>query len=58
VLELVGLTEVGHERVGGFSLEVRQRLGIASALLDEREVLILHEPVNGLGPDGSSGSGT
>jgi ABC-2 type transport system ATP-binding protein len=48
VLEQVGLTSVAHKRVGGFSLGMRQRLGIAGALLGDPAVVLLDEPVNGL----------
>jgi ABC-2 type transport system ATP-binding protein len=52
VLELVGLAEAAHRRVGGFSLGMAQRLGIAAALLGDPPVVLLDEPVNGLDPEG------
>ena len=52
VITLTGLERVANKRVGGFSLGMGQRLGIAAALLGDPSVVILDEPVNGLDPDG------
>jgi ABC-2 type transport system ATP-binding protein len=52
VIELAGLGSVANKRVGGFSLGMGQRLGIAAALLGDPQTVILDEPINGLDPEG------
>ncbi|HIZ34181.1 MAG TPA: ATP-binding cassette domain-containing protein [Candidatus Ruania gallistercoris] len=52
VIEMTGLGAVASKRVGGFSLGMGQRLGIAAAMLGDPRTLILDEPVNGLDPEG------
>ncbi len=52
VLEVVGIDSVANKKVGGFSLGMSQRLGIAGALLGDPGILLFDEPVNGLDPEG------
>lgn len=52
VLDLVGLTPAARRKAGGYSLGMRQRLGIAAALLGDPPIVVLDEPFNGMDPDG------
>ena len=52
VLQFAGISSVANKKVGGFSLGMSQRLGIAAALLGDPQVLLFDEPVNGLDPEG------
>jgi ABC-2 type transport system ATP-binding protein len=52
VIDLVGLKGVAKKRVGGFSLGMGQRLGVAAALLGDPQTVVLDEPANGLDPEG------
>ena len=54
LLEVVGLSGAADRRVGGYSLGMRQRLSIATAMLGDPEVVVLDEPANGLDPEGVS----
>ena len=51
-LKIVGLQDVGNKRIKDYSLGMKQRLGLATAILANPKILILDEPINGLDPDG------